>query len=129
MVVKSPRRTENEPQIMSHNEYANPSTEGNKFSLLTDNDLNNNATPHTVKEHKQGARPKTYSPKTSKPKHKEKHKSTESLNESPIPKRTSRKDKTLVNYHSTDEEMETSCLLYTSPSPRDKRQSRMPSSA
>ena len=27
------------------------------------------------------------------------------------------------NYHPTD------CLLYTSPSPRDKRQSRMPSSA
>ena len=25
--------------------------------------------------------------------------------------------------------MDTSCLLYTSPSPRDKRQSRMPSSA
>ena len=29
---------------------------------------------------------------------------------------------------SGDEEMST-CLLYTSPSPRDKRQSRMPSSA
>ena len=28
----------------------------------------------------------------------------------------------------TDEELDT-CLLYTSPSPRDKRQSRMPSSA
>ena len=26
-------------------------------------------------------------------------------------------------------EMEGTCLLYTSPSPRDKRQSRMPSSA
>ena len=26
-------------------------------------------------------------------------------------------------------EMKISCLLYTSPSPRDKRQSRMPSSA
>ena len=26
-------------------------------------------------------------------------------------------------------EVESSCLLYTSPSPRDKRQSRMPSSA
>ena len=27
------------------------------------------------------------------------------------------------------DELETTCLLYTSPSPRDKRQSRMPSSA
>ena len=30
---------------------------------------------------------------------------------------------------STNEEISGSCLLYTSPSPRDKRQSRMPSSA
>ena len=29
----------------------------------------------------------------------------------------------------TDEELQESCLLYTSPSPRDKRLSRMPSSA
>ena len=29
----------------------------------------------------------------------------------------------------TSEEPAISCLLYTSPSPRDKRQSRMPSSA
>ena len=28
-----------------------------------------------------------------------------------------------------DEEINECCLLYTSPSPRDKRQSRMPSSA
>ena len=28
-----------------------------------------------------------------------------------------------------DVELNTDCLLYTSPSPRDKRQSRMPSSA
>ena len=28
-----------------------------------------------------------------------------------------------------DQDMKSSCLLYTSPSPRDKRQSRMPSSA
>ena len=28
-----------------------------------------------------------------------------------------------------DGEVSTACLLYTSPSPRDKRQSRMPSSA
>ena len=28
-----------------------------------------------------------------------------------------------------DVELQESCLLYTSPSPRDKRQSRMPSSA
>ena len=39
-------------------------------------------------------------------------------------------------YNSTDEKLQTwngeewmDCLLYTSPSPRDKRQSRMPSSA
>ena len=29
----------------------------------------------------------------------------------------------------TQEQMSNGCLLYTSPSPRDKRQSRMPSSA
>ena len=29
----------------------------------------------------------------------------------------------------TDDELRKDCLLYTSPSPRDKRQSRMPSSA
>ena len=29
----------------------------------------------------------------------------------------------------TDPDMSDACLLYTSPSPRDKRQSRMPSSA
>ena len=28
-----------------------------------------------------------------------------------------------------DSELQSDCLLYTSPSPRDKRQSRMPSSA
>ena len=34
------------------------------------------------------------------------------------------------NYHSThSDENKQYCLLYTSPSPRDKRQSRMPSSA
>ena len=32
-------------------------------------------------------------------------------------------------YHYTSDEVLFSCLLYTSPSPRDKRQSRMPSSA
>ena len=32
----------------------------------------------------------------------------------------------MVNYHHTHNDI---CLLYTSPSPRDKRQSRMPSSA
>ena len=31
------------------------------------------------------------------------------------------------NFHTTD--LADACLLYTSPSPRDKRQSRMPSSA
>ena len=33
------------------------------------------------------------------------------------------------NYESANQRFPTSCLLYTSPSPRDKRQSRMPSSA
>ena len=32
-------------------------------------------------------------------------------------------------FDATDGEMKGICLLYTSPSPRDKRQSRMPSSA
>ena len=31
--------------------------------------------------------------------------------------------------HARDQAKQTLCLLYTSPSPRDKRQSRMPSSA
>ena len=39
----------------------------------------------------------------------------------------------LINFSEVDRAEEislpTSCLLYTSPSPRDKRQSRMPSSA
>ena len=34
-----------------------------------------------------------------------------------------------VSYSSVDGKHNKSCLLYTSPSPRDKRQSRMPSSA
>ena len=34
----------------------------------------------------------------------------------------------LIVIHDADQQ-EGSCLLYTSPSPRDKRQSRMPSSA
>ena len=40
-------------------------------------------------------------------------------------------DKVLAQASSLDKEIreENSCLLYTSPSPRDKRQSRMPSSA
>ena len=36
---------------------------------------------------------------------------------------------TEVKIHSLDSNESLSCLLYTSPSPRDKRQSRMPSSA
>ena len=32
-------------------------------------------------------------------------------------------------YASTNASLYSDCLLYTSPSPRDKRQSRMPSSA
>ena len=35
----------------------------------------------------------------------------------------------LKNYQLPDFELQKRCLLYTSPSPRDKRQSRMPSSA
>ena len=35
----------------------------------------------------------------------------------------------LQTHHIEDEEQWRACLLYTSPSPRDKRQSRMPSSA
>ena len=38
------------------------------------------------------------------------------------------KDYNSSNYSISDE-LISSCLLYTSPSPRDKRQSRMPSSA
>ena len=35
-----------------------------------------------------------------------------------------------LGYHTKDlGKLPTACLLYTSPSPRDKRQSRMPSSA
>ena len=34
-----------------------------------------------------------------------------------------------VDYDLSDVMFVTTCLLYTSPSPRDKRQSRMPSSA
>ena len=37
--------------------------------------------------------------------------------------------KFLVGIGQTLNDMSDSCLLYTSPSPRDKRQSRMPSSA
>ena len=35
----------------------------------------------------------------------------------------------VVRYKKDNEWVDNSCLLYTSPSPRDKRQSRMPSSA
>ena len=34
-----------------------------------------------------------------------------------------------AEYHAAKEEQSHSCLLYTSPSPRDMRRSRMPSSA
>ena len=34
-----------------------------------------------------------------------------------------------LEYKSSEDARSTFCLLYTSPSPRDKRQSRMPSSA
>ena len=36
---------------------------------------------------------------------------------------------TATKANTADTELITTCLLYTSPSPRDKRQSRMPSSA
>ena len=35
----------------------------------------------------------------------------------------------LIKQNATKDQIDKSCLLYTSPSPRDKRQSRMPSSA
>ena len=35
----------------------------------------------------------------------------------------------IVDHGSVQQAMHNNCLLYTSPSPRDKRQSRMPSSA
>ena len=38
-------------------------------------------------------------------------------------------DGTLQFKNTTNQEVPYTCLLYTSPSPRDKRQSRMPSSA
>ena len=38
-------------------------------------------------------------------------------------------DNTIVDDWDDDELLPKCCLLYTSPSPRDKRQSRMPSSA
>ena len=38
-------------------------------------------------------------------------------------------DQADVLYHCAGEIRDEACLLYTSPSPRDKRQSRMPSSA
>ena len=34
-----------------------------------------------------------------------------------------------INFNFTNNDLGGDCLLYTSPSPRDKRQSRMPSSA
>ena len=34
-----------------------------------------------------------------------------------------------IDYKQVQKQLDRSCLLYTSPSPRDKRQSRMPSSA
>ena len=39
------------------------------------------------------------------------------------------KDLTIVSYGGCDVGMLASCLLYTSPSPRDRQKSRMPSSA
>ena len=41
----------------------------------------------------------------------------------------SRKFLRLIKEEQFEEALEIACLLYTSPSPRDKRQSRMPSSA
>ena len=58
------------------------------------------------------------------------------VKENKTKEKDSAKDKPLLKYiKSTDnirkipENQECCCLLYTSPSPRDKRQSRMPSSA
>ena len=38
-------------------------------------------------------------------------------------------NKVTINFENTGKQVINVCLLYTSPSPRDKRQSRMPSSA
>ena len=38
-------------------------------------------------------------------------------------------DSSTVNFQTANNDVSDICLLYTSPSPRDKRQSRMPSSA
>ena len=36
---------------------------------------------------------------------------------------------TIIEAHDLDEAKDIACLLYTSPSPRDRQKSRMPSSA
>ena len=51
----------------------------------------------------------------------------ETINGKRVPVITPKTEVTLTNTVTGQEYM--SCLLYTSPSPRDKRQSRMPSSA
>ena len=43
--------------------------------------------------------------------------------------RLQKNDVPCARCHTLDEALSQDCLLYTSPSPRDKRQSRMPSSA
>ena len=50
---------------------------------------------------------------------------TPNLFESDVPPET----RTLVDQYPESEELSTGCLLYTSPSPRDRQKSRMPSSA
>ena len=44
-------------------------------------------------------------------------------------KKTTEKHLEITNLNRQYEEMESTCLLYTSPSPRDVEESRMPSSA
>ena len=54
---------------------------------------------------------------------------TSGFHVAPIRKDSSITANTLVYNVVTKEIVDSGCLLYTSPSPRDKRQSRMPSSA
>ena len=56
-------------------------------------------------------------------------KAFELINNSGVITRALDKDLIDVNLHDLREYGEGSCLLYTSPSPRDRQKSRMPSSA
>ena len=47
----------------------------------------------------------------------------------PLPREARTRDEAEQDRAAIEEQGDQTCLLYTSPSPRDKRQSRMPSSA